>query len=93
MCEQERKEVEILLTEIRNQSQIFREQTHPILVSLQNGAQKAQRRLQDCEYKQCMSQFYDLNPSNVNIPFTNKKLNLTLTSKQLDKFLECLSLS
>ncbi len=94
MCEQEKKELEILLTEARNQSQIFKQPDHPILVSLQNGIQKAEKRLQTCEYNKCMSQFYDMNPAtaSVSIPLSTKRLNLNFTRQSFDKFLECISL-
>ena len=88
MCEEERNTLEILLTENINQSQIFKDKTNPIVVSLENGIKKAEKKLQDCEYKQCMSQFYD---SKLNT-FSLRKLNLELAKEKLDIFQKCLEL-
>ncbi len=93
MCEQEKKDLEILLTEAINQSQIFKQKDHPVLVSLHTGIQKAEKRLQTCEYNKCMSQFYDMNPATVALPMSTKRLNLYTTRQQFDKFLECMSLN
>lgn len=87
MCEEERKTLQILLVENMNQSHIFKDKMNPIVVSLENGIKKAEKRLQDCEYKQCMTQFYDTELNSLSI----RKLNLTLAKEKLDVFQKCLS--
>ena len=88
MCEEERKTLQILLSDNINQSHIFKDRMNPIVISLENGIKKAEKRLQDCEYKQCMSQFYDPKLNTLSI----RKLNLELAKDKLDVFKKCLSL-
>lgn len=88
MCQEERFTLQLLLVEHMNQSKIFKEKTNPILVSLEKGIQKAEKRLQECEYKQCMSQFYDMKLDTDTI----KKINLKEAREKLEVFQKCLSL-
>ena len=84
MCEEERNTLHLLLIENMNQSYIFKDKNNPILQSLDHGVKKAEKRLQDCEYKQCMSQFYDGTQS-------PKKFDLQLIKEKYDLFKKCLS--
>lgn len=88
MCEEERNTLYILIIENMNQSQIFKDKMNPIVVSLENGVKKAEKRLKDCEYNQCMMEFYDSKLNTLSI----RKLNLTLAKEKLDVFQKCLSL-
>ena len=87
MCEEERSMLHILLVETLTQSQLFQDKQSPYLKSLERGVQKAQTRLQECEYKQCMSQFYDVKLDSTSI----QKINLQLAKEKLDVFTKCVS--
>ena len=88
MCEEEKYTLQILLTETLTQSQLFKDKRSPYLVSLEKGVQKAQERLQNCEYNQCMSQFYDLKTDTREI----QKINVSLAKEKIEQFKKCLSL-
>lgn len=88
MCEEERFTLQTLLVETYTQSKLFKEKDSPYLQSLERGIQTAQTRLQTCEYKQCMSQFYDVKLE----PTSIQKLNLQLAKEKIDIFTKCVSL-
>ena len=58
MCEYEKNILNLLLEEKKRLDKIFTIKEAPYMRSLENGIQKAQKKLEDCEFEKCVDIVY-----------------------------------